>query len=250
MMIESRGLSKRFGGGPLVVDDVTMRVGRGETYCLLGMPGSGKTTIVEIFRAALTPTAGTAMIGGVDCLEDPVEVRRHTLFVTPRTSLVPGLSVRANVEFFCRVAGASCVATRGAVENALRRVGLPERVFDLRAQLLDRREASVLVWLAVGWLREVPTVVLDDPSANLDARGTEWVADTVQEYRTAGKAILITTSDVFFATTVGTRIGVLREGRQEAEYRPDEITHENLANFYVEYLGRPAAPGVARNHRA
>jgi|SRR5579864_2157064 len=248
-MIESRGLSKRFGVGPLIVDDVTVRIGPGETYCLLGMHGSGKTTIVEIFRSAVTPTAGTALIGGVDCLEDPVEVRRHTLFVTPRTSLVPGLSVRANVEFFCRLAGAGRVATRGTVENALRRVGLPERVFDLQTQLLDRREASLLVWLAVGWLRDVATVVLDDPSANLDARGAEWVADAVREYQTNGKALLIATSDVLFATTVGTRIGILREGRLEAEYRPDEITHEKLANFYVEYLGRPTVPGSARNTR-
>jgi ABC-type multidrug transport system ATPase subunit len=248
-MIESRGLSKRFGAGPLILDDVSVRVEPSETYCLLGLPGSGKTTIGEIFRSVVMPTAGTAMIGGVDCLADPVEVRRHTLFVTPRTSLVPDLSVRANVEFFCRVAGARRVATGGAVENALRRVGLPERVFDLQAQLLDRREAPLLVWLAVGWLRDVASVVLDDPSANLDARGLEWVADAVAEYRAAGKTLLITTSDVLFATTVGTRIGVLREGRQEAEYRPDEITRENLANFYVEYLGRPAAPGSARNGR-
>jgi ABC-2 type transport system ATP-binding protein len=248
-MIESRGLSKRFGVGPLIVDDVTVRVGPGETYCVLGMPGSGKTTIVEMFRSAVTPTAGTAMIGGADCLNDPVEVRRHTLFVTPRTSLVPDLSVRANVEFFCRVAGARRVATRGAVENALRRVGLPERVFDLQALRLDRREASLLAWLAVGWLRDVGSVVLDDPSANLDARGVEWVAEALAEYRAAGRTLLIATSDVLFATTVGTRIGVLREGRQEAEYRPDEITHENLANFYVEYLGRPAAPGAAPNGR-
>jgi ABC-2 type transport system ATP-binding protein len=249
-MIESTGLSKRFGVGPLIVDDVTVCVGPGETYCLLGMHGSGKTTIVEIFRSAVTPTAGTAMIGGVDCVEDPVAVRRHTLFITPQTSLVPNLSVRANVEFFCRVAGARRVATRGAVENALRRVGLPERVFDLQAQLLDRREEPLLVWLAVGWLRDVASAVLDDPSANLDARGLEWVADAIAEYRAAGKTLLITTSDVPFATTVGTRIGVLREGRQEAEYRADEVTRENLANFYVDYLGRPAAPGSARNGRA
>jgi ABC-2 type transport system ATP-binding protein len=248
-MIETRGLSKRFGVGPLVVDDVTVRVGPSETYCLLGMHGSGKTTIVEILRSAVTPTAGTAMISGVDCLEDPIEVRRHTLFVTPRTSLVPDLSVRANVEFFCRVAGARRLATRGAVENALRRVGLPERAFDLQPQVLERHEASLLVWLAVGWLRDVATVVLDDPSANLDARGVEWVADALAEYREAGKTLLVTTSDVLFATTVGTRIGVLREGSQEAEYRPHEITHDNLANFYVEYLGRPAAPGSARNGR-
>jgi ABC-2 type transport system ATP-binding protein len=248
-MIESLGLSKRFGVGPLVVDDVTVRVGPSETYCLLGTHGSGKTTIVEIFRSAVTPTSGTAMIGGVDCLEDPIEVRRHTLFVTPRTSLVPDLSLRANVEFFCRVAGAWRVATRGAIENALRRVALPERTFDVQAQLLDRREAPLLVWLAVGWLRDVASVVLDDPTHNLDARGVEWVADALAEYRAAGKTLLITTSDVLFATTVGTRIGVLREGRQEAQYRPDEITHENLANFYVEYLGRPAAPGSARNDR-
>ena len=244
-MIECRNLSTAFGRDRLAVEDVSLTVDAGESYCLLGAAESGKTTIVDAFRGVTVPTAGQALISGMDCLARPLDVRRKTLFVTPKSALVDTLSIRENVEFFARVAGHA--ASRQGIENSLRRVGLPEASFDAPVGEVDRREATLLTWLAVGLIRQVAVVVLDEPTRDLDARSTAWAIEGLREIHGAGAALLVATSDPSVATAVGSRIGLLRAGRKDAEYRSEEIANEHLPGFHVQHLARPVtAPGPER----
>ena len=236
-MIACTNLSKTVGRDRPALDNVSLTVDAGESYCLLGAAESGKTTIVDVLRGVTPPTAGQASIAGLDCLTHPLEVRRQTLFVTPKSALVETLSIRENVEFFSRVAG--CATSRRGVENSLRRVGLPEASFDVPVGDVDRKEATLLAWLAVGLIRAVAVAVLDEPTRDLDARSTAWAIEGLREIHGAGATLLVATSDPNVAAAVGSRIALLRAGRKDAEYRSEEIANENLLGFYGQYLGRP-----------
>jgi ABC-2 type transport system ATP-binding protein len=235
-MIEAAHLSTNPVRNYPPVKDVSFVVDRGDSYCLLGTKDSGKSTLIEVFRSVLAPTSGQALVHGLDCQSHPLAVRQQTLFVTPGSALVPSLSLRDNVSFFATLAGRR--PSRESIDNALRRFAIPERAFGIVAGEVDRRELLFLTWLAVGLIRKVPAFVVDDPSLDLDGRAAEWIVEGIRETQSAGGALLIATADARFAAAVGTRVGILRGGRIEAEYRGGEIADERLTGLNLDHLGR------------
>jgi ABC-2 type transport system ATP-binding protein len=235
-MIQVEGVSSHRGTQRPALEDLTFSVPTGTIYALLGATGAGKTTLVNMLRGIVRPESGRASIGAWDCSHQLLDVRRHTVFVTPDAALFATRTVRSNVDFFCRIAGAHRAATPEAIENACRRVALPERDFDRPVRELDR-EAHVRVWLAVACLRNVSAVVLDDPTADVDATRTNWIREALQECRDSGQAILVATSDVALATGCSDVIGILRGGRLQAERARGEMSGRALTDLYVEYLG-------------
>jgi ABC-2 type transport system ATP-binding protein len=83
--VETHGLTRRFGGF-VAVDDVALRVPKGQLYGFLGLNGAGKTTTIRILTTLLPPTAGTATIWGHDVVKDPLAVRRLVGLVSDETS--------------------------------------------------------------------------------------------------------------------------------------------------------------------
>src|SRR4051794_25606101 len=117
-MIEAQHLVKRFGLETLALDDVSFVVSAGEIYCLLGGPGAGRTTIVNLLLGAIEPTSGRLLLGGVDLLKHRQQARGLATFVTGGGSLYDVMTARRNVEFFARLGGALVANQRQTVENA------------------------------------------------------------------------------------------------------------------------------------
>jgi len=92
-------LGKRFGSF-VAVDGVSFRVGRGEIMGFLGPNGAGKSTIIRILCGLLRPSAGRALVAGVDVTEDPERVRERIGYMSQKFSLYRDLSVEENLRFF------------------------------------------------------------------------------------------------------------------------------------------------------
>lgn len=238
-IIEAASLTHRNGARSLALDDLSFAIGRGEIFCLLGGSGAGKTTAVNLFMSRWMPTAGRASVTGIDCSADPMGVRHQTVFVTPEMSFHHDLSARDNAVFFARMAGVRHRSLRDAVEDAMRSVGIADRHFDRPLAELGRAD-STLLWLALATLREAPAVIMDDPTAGLDAEGTRMVTEALLELRQSDRAILVTTADVHFATQVSDRIAVLRSGRKTIEETPAGLLQQNINEFFMVYAGPPA----------
>src|SRR5688572_18649153 len=84
--IEVRDLTRRFGAF-VAVDRVSFDVGRGEVFGFLGSNGAGKSTTIRMLCGLLTPTSGTARVGGVDVMRDPEGVKRRIGYMSQRFSL-------------------------------------------------------------------------------------------------------------------------------------------------------------------
>jgi ABC-2 type transport system ATP-binding protein len=236
----------------LVLDVVSLTVGRGEIYCLLGAPGAGKTAVLHAFLGLLRPTAGRALVSGINPAKDPIEARRHITYIGRGASLYGTLTARQNLEFFVRVDGGGRGLTRADYYNAMRRVGIPERTFERPARLLGSAVA-LLIWLAIGLLKNTSVLLIDEPTVGLDLYASADVQETLLEFRGRGQALLIATSDVLFAGHIATRIGILKEGRKTIELTQQELMERPLHDLYLEYMGRPPArdlsPGGGR-HRS
>src|SRR5512147_1406609 len=92
-------LTKKFGNRE-AVKSLTMAVGQGEIFGMLGPNGSGKTTLIRMLCGLLNPTSGRALVGGYDISREPEQIKRSIGYVSQKFSLYPDLSVRENLDFF------------------------------------------------------------------------------------------------------------------------------------------------------
>src|SRR4029450_1145996 len=130
--IEVEGLTKSFGS-KVVVQNLSMRVRRGQIYGFLGPNGSGKTTTLRMLCGLLTPDSGRGTALGFDIRKDNEEIKRHVGYMTQRFSLYQDLSILENLEFVARVYGLTnpSAEARAAIE----RLGLQGRETQLAGTL-------------------------------------------------------------------------------------------------------------------
>ncbi len=243
-MIQTRHLSVRYRPNRLAIDDVSFRISPGEVYALLGAPGAGKTTVVNALRGAVRPERGAALVGDLDVEGDPIGGRRRLGFIVGPGALYGDLSPRQNVRLFVRAAGQPAQPT--PIDNALRRMGVPEHAFDAPARALDAR-LHLAVSFATAFLRGVSGLVLDGPTDGADAVSSQHLEESLDEFRSAGTAVLVTTSDLSLAAAVSDRVGILRAGRLAAECTPERLLAWSLPEFLLEFTGaRSTAPPPAR----
>src|SRR3954462_5048230 len=99
-------LSRKFGSF-VAVDDVSFEVAKGEVFGFLGANGAGKSTTIRMLCGLLTPTSGTATIGGVDVSRNPEAVKQRIGYMSQKFSLYELLTVDQNIRFFGAMYGLS-----------------------------------------------------------------------------------------------------------------------------------------------
>ena len=209
-MIEAVSLSKRFGE-VVAADCVSFTVNPGEVVGLLGPNGAGKTTILRMLAGILTPTDGTARIGGIDVRVDPFEVKRRLGFLTGDTALYQRLSPREVLRYFGRL-------------QSLSEAAITERIADLvrtlrMSDFADRRCAGLSAGqkqktnIARAFLHDPPALVLDEPTSALDLVTGRFLLEAIAAARAAGKAVLFSTHVMGEAEYLCDRVLFLHRGR-------------------------------------
>jgi ABC-2 type transport system ATP-binding protein len=233
-MIKAVNLTKRYEDGTLALDALNLAVEGGQIYCLLGAPGAGKSTIINLFLGFIRPTSGQALVSGIDVDRNPIEAKRHISYMPENALLYDNYNARQTLEFFAELAGISHLR-RDDYNAILREVGLKETSFEQPLKHLStamRQKVAVAAMLLKGG----PAVLLDEPIAGLDPRAVGDVLDVLRRLRDQGKAILFSTHDIFRAREIADRIGIIREGRKVLERGRDEIDDDDLHALYLNYI--------------
>ena len=233
-MIRAVNLTKRYEDGTLGLDALNLAVECGQIYCLLGAPGAGKSTIINLFLGFIRPSSGQALVSGIDVDRNPIEAKRHISYLPENALLYDNYNARQTLEFFAGLAGISHLR-RDDYNAILREVGLKETSFEQPLKHLStamRQKVAVAAMLLKGG----PAVLLDEPIAGLDPRAVADVLDVLRRLRNQGKAILFSTHDIFRAREIADRIGIIREGRKVLERGRDEIDDDDLHALYLNYI--------------
>ena len=233
-ILKADGLSKRYEDGVLALDRLDLGVRAGEIYCLLGANGAGKTTTINLFLGFIPPTAGTCLINGIDITKDPLEAKKYVSFVSENVMLYGNFTARQNLDFFARLGGRENL-TKNDYALAMRRVSLQEKAFDQRVKNFSKGMRQKL-GIAIAIVKDAPAVLLDEPTSGLDPKAAAEFIEIMAELRTEGKAVLMSTHDVFRAKEIGDRVGIMREGRLAMERTRDELRHEDLNRIYIDYM--------------
>lgn len=240
-MIEALHLSMRYPNGALALDALNLRVEPGEIYCLLGARGAGKTTVIDLFLGFKKPTAGRAVIDGVDVAQDPLRARSRAAYLAADMAFYSRLTARQNLEIFARLGGRPD-RTRPDCEMALREVGLPEAAFEQRVASFTPGMVRKL-GIAAALVKDAPAFFLDEPLAGIDPKTTAEVVELLETLRDSGKALLITLEEPSWARRLADHVGILQEGRQVLTRTRDELQYDNFERLYLDYLrGHPLPP--------
>lgn len=204
-LVETRELSKYYGA-VVALDGCTLEVAAGEVLGLLGPNGSGKTTLLRLLMGFLRPSRGVARIAGLECFPQSVEVH-HQVAYLPGEPRLPG-SMRGDrvLRFFSELHPAGSL--RRALDLAARlELDLSRRVAQCSTGM--RQKLALAAALAV----DVPLLILDEPSSNLDPTVRSTLLTLVREAREQGRAVLFSSHVLSETEQVCDRVCILKQGR-------------------------------------
>ena len=232
-MIEAIDLTKRYEDGILALDHLNLKVSPGEIFCLLGANGAGKSTTINLMLNFIEPTEGTAKINDIDVTRDPLEAKKYVAYLSENVMLYGNFTARQNLDFFAGLAGKQ--TDRDGYYEILRRVGLPEKAFEQRLKEFSKGMRQK-VGIAIVIIRDAPAVILDEPTSGLDPQAGAEFLNLLEELKSEGKSIFMSTHDIFRARTLADRIGIMKGGQLIMERSRAELEAEDLEKLYLDYM--------------
>lgn len=231
-MLEATALSKSYNGTP-ALHPLNLRIDPGEIFCLLGANGAGKTTTINLFLNFIPPTAGTAKIGGLDVVQQPLESKRLLAYIPEQVMLYKNLTGIENLEYFTSLAGGRHSKTEllGFLEEA----GLARADADKRVGAYSKGMRQK-VGIAIAIAKKARALLLDEPTSGLDPKASNEFSELLKKLSGSGAAILMATHDLFRAKETGTRVGIMKHGHLVAQYATSELGHADLERIYLEHM--------------
>ncbi len=187
-VIDITGLVKRFGSRT-VVDGLDLTVAKGEICGFLGANGSGKTTTIRMLCGLLRPDAGSGTCLGHDIITGAVAIRRDAGYMTQRFSYYDDLTVFENLDFVASVY--EMPNRRAAVDGMIERMGLKDRRDQLAVQLSGGWKQRLS--LAACVLHNPKLLLLDEPTAGVDAKARREFWDLIHDMAGEGLTVLVST---------------------------------------------------------
>ena len=246
-VLETSGLTKTFGELH-AVDDVDLRIERGEYRSIIGPNGAGKTTLFNLISGALSPTRGSITLLGKDItsLDPPERVASGLARSFQITTLFAGLTVSENVRLAAQADSLGTLSRRDRLfadtgdlaeinertDAVLDRIGLVGAA-DMQVSNLsygDRRRLEIGIVLAT----DPEVVLLDEPTAGMSGDETEATIDLIEDVL-ADKTLLLVEHDVDLVMRISDRITVLNSGQVIATGTPDDISRNQQVQ--EAYLG-------------
>ena len=215
LVVETRGLTKRYGSGILAVDQLDLVVRKAEVYGFLGPNGAGKTTTLRMLMGLIAPTAGAARVAGHAPGSPKGLARIGALVESP--AFYPYLSGRDNLTVIARYAG----VPHAHSDDALDEVGLLARAGDKYGTYSLGMKQRLGV--AAALIKEPELLILDEPTNGLDPQGMVEMRDLIRDLGTTERTVLLSSHLMNEVQQLCDRIGVIQSGRLIAQGTVDEI---------------------------
>ena len=216
---------KRNGNGRKVVavDNISLRIRRGEVFGILGPNGSGKSTLVRCVSTLLIPDQGTILVFGHDVSQEEMAVKRLINRVSVEASFFKKLTPMENLLYGARLYGVSARDARRRALEILSRLGLKtDAIYRPMEEMSRGMQQKVAA--ARAFLTQPILLLLDEPTTGLDPRSKREVQAFLRELRdTHDATILLTTHDMQEAEALCDRIAILDEGRIVALDTPEGL---------------------------
>jgi len=222
------------------LEDLSLRVQKGELFGLLGPNGAGKTTAINILCGLLKPTSGTASVCGHDVQREQAKIRRLIGVCTQETAVYPYLSGAENIELFGNLYAMDKETLARRRTMLLAKMGLSEDAKRRAVKYSGGMKRRLSVILAL--IHDPDIAFLDEPTVAMDPQSRHAVWDFLKELRKQGKTIVLTTHYMEEAEALCDRVGIIDHGKLIALGTPKELTSKykarDLEDVFIQLTGR------------
>lgn len=239
LAIATKDLTKIFGD-IVAVKDLNIEIPYGTTYGLLGPNGAGKTTTVRMLNAIISPTNGTALVGGYNILSQSKDVKMICGFL-PES---PGLYAKLTAKEFLEFIGELYYLPKATISNRITEL---LDIFDLEGRENDLLEGysrgmKQKICLCAALIQDPKIIFLDEPTSNLDPAAARMVKDLISDLaKKADKTIFICTHLLDAAEELCDVIGIIDNGAIKVQGSPKEIIEsqgaKDLEDAYLKLMG-------------
>ncbi len=203
----------------IAVDGVSLNVEQGEIFGLLGPNGAGKTSTLSAIEGLLEPKAGMVTVAGYDIHKQRLEARANLGVQLQSTSFQAELTVEEILTLYAGIYGVGL--SKSDIEAIIKSIKLEQDAHKKTSQLSGGQQQRLS--LAVATLHNPPLVLLDEPTTGLDPQSRRALWERIDEMRSSGRSVLITTHSMEEAHAICSRIAIIDHGRIVATGNPDEL---------------------------
>jgi len=235
-------LTKRFGDRE-AVKRLTLKIGEGEIFGMLGPNGSGKTTLIRMLCGLLAPTSGQATVGGYDIEREPEQIKRSIGYVSQRFSLYPDLTVRENLNFFSDVYRVPANEAESRKRELLKLCGLQGREGQNSGSLSGGLKQRLA--LACALIHRPRILFLDEPTAGVDPVARRLLWDLLFRLAQEGTTLFVTTHYMDEAERC-TQAAYIYYGQLLVSGDPNSMKRDEIAstNRRLEIICQPLMPAM------
>ena len=232
-MIQLDHLIKKFGD-LTAVNDVSLTIGRGEFFAMLGPNAAGKTTTIKLLTGLMKPTSGSARIAGFDIQAQPLEARRRMAYVPDFPFLYDKLTAW---EFF-RFTGQLFQLDAARIEKNAQELVARFHLGDFADRALEGLSHGTRQRVAIvsALLHDPEVFVIDEPMVGLDPQHGRIVKDVLKERSLAGMTVLVSTHQLSIAEEMADRIGIIHDGKLIAVGNRDELRRQSGRSGQLEEI--------------
>ena len=228
--VQATGVTRHYAMGESViraVDGVDLEIRSGEFTALLGTSGSGKSTLMNLFAGLDRPTGGSMVVDGRDLAkmssEELAKYRRHTVgMVFQSFNLVPTMTLMENVELPMRFAEVERGEREGRVQEALKKVGLAQRLTHRPSELSGGEQQRAA--LARALVNRPKILLADEPTGNLDSKTGVEIMNLIRDLNESlGMTVIMVTHERPLAEKYVRRMVFLGDGKVLSEEAVEQV---------------------------
>jgi ABC-2 type transport system ATP-binding protein len=222
------------------VNDISLQVSKGELFGLLGPNGAGKTTIINILCGLITPTGGSATVGGYDVQKETAKVKELIGVCPQETAIYPYLTGAENIELFGNLHTMNKGTLKTRLSLLLEKLGLTQEAKRKAEKYSGGMKRRLSLILAL--IHDPQIAFLDEPTVAMDPQSRHAVWDFIKELKEEEKTIILTTHYMEEAEELCDRVGIIDHGKLIALGSPAELISKNkvknLEEFFIKLTGR------------
>lgn len=222
-MINIENLSKSFGD-KLALDNLNLKVKRGEIFGFLGPNGAGKTTTIKMIVGMLKQDKGHILIDGIDTLKDPIEAKKKFAFVPDNPDVYETMTGRQYLNFIGDVFEISLDKREENIKKYQEIFEMKENLDLLISSYSHGMKQKIVLMGAL--IHEPDLLILDEPMVGLDAKSSFRLKNIMRQLCDSGKSVFFSTHVMEVAEKVCDRIAIINKGKLIAVGSLEEIKNQ------------------------
>ena len=236
-MIDIRNITKSYNNGAVkAVDDLDLKVKKGEIFGFIGPNGAGKTTTIKMIVGLLNPDRGNILINGIDIMKESLKAKRMIGYVPDNPVLYDRLTGTEYLNFMADIYRVPIDVRRERIEHYLNMFELEDAAADLIKSYSHGMKQKIAL---TGALIHNPEVwILDEPMVGLDPKSSHMLKNQMREHCDKGNTVFFSTHVLDVAERLCDRVGIIHKGKLIAIGTMDELRQgdikESLENIFLE----------------